>query len=557
MTSAPALSIPRQVLSWALIGAVWIPVFAVTLLAWAWRDSDNPGLLFAAMVAELALLGLIVAQRRVILPRLADRVGLRWAALSVILATTWLAVRPPAWQSPPGPGKKVAVVGAGAGGMHAAWMLDRMGADVTVFEAAPYVGGHAYAYPFIADDGTVVPIDTGFMFGSPTSYMEMKALLTLYGVGRTQTDLSMSGNIDGRLWASGMEGLDPELLRLHELADQGYTDTRLNLVPFWAWLWWHGFDATFQRTYLQPMLSVLFITDRGMYNVSTRFMLNMLAGPTRWLDYRQDAKAWVVEGGSSAYYAKLSEALHGHIRTLSPVNTVQREGERVRVRWRGPQGDEEDVFDAAVLAVHAEVAQRILVDATPFERFVLGEVRYDPGDVVVHTDASMFPEDPLRRSYFFEQAEGDERWTLHSLPARSQRGGVTVTPEPVVSLNATRSFEGERFRRGWRHHRQDLWHLAMMLKLMPAMQGAGNVWYAGDWVTFIGHGPAMATGMAAACGVGGKAPRADLPTEPCVEVTLIDALPSAGVEQKVQTICGERGVFEHAVGLACTGKVGP
>ena len=376
-------------------------------------------------------------------------------------------------------------------------------------------------------------------------------------MGRTQTNLSMSAEVDGELWASGMDDLDPELLRLHALADAQYADARLNLVPFWAWLWWNGFDDRFQRVYLRPMLSVLFVTDRGMFDVSARFMLNMLAGPTRWLDYRQDAKAWVVEGGSSAYYAKLSEALPGRVRTLSPVTSVTREGGRVRVRWRGPAGDEEDVFDAVIFGVHADVARELLRDRSPFEDFVLGQVRYDAADVVAHTDASMFPADPLRRHYFFEQPAGTDRWTLHSLPARSQRGGVAFSPEPVISLNATRDYEGERFRRGWRHHRQDLWHLAMMLKLMPMMQGAGNVWYSGDWVTFIGHGPAMASGMAAACNVGGKIPRADLPTEPCVDVTLIDALPSAGVEEKVQRMCGERDVFEHIVGIACTGKVGP
>jgi predicted NAD/FAD-binding protein len=459
-----------------------------------------------------------------------------------------------------GEGRKVAVVGAGAGGVHAAWMLDRAGADVTVFEAAPYVGGHAYAYPFVADDGSVLPIDTGFMFGSPTSYLEMKALLALYGVGRTQTNLSMAARIDGDVWASGMDGLDPELLRLHRLADEGYANPALNLVPFWAWLAYHGFDAEFQRRYLVPMLSVLFVTDDGMYEVSTRFMLNMLAGPTRWLDYRRDAKAWVVEGGSSAYYAKMTEALAGKIRTLSPVVAVRREGEQVRVTWRGPERLEEDVFDAVVLNVHADVARELLADRTPYEDFVLGQVRYDAVDVVVHTDVSMFPPDPLRRHYLFEQdggPDGADGWSLHSLPARSQRGGVTVTPEPVVTLNPHQEYEGTRFRRGWRHHRQDLWHLAMVLELLPRMQGAGNVWYAGDWVSFIGHGPAMATGMAAACEIAGKEPAPDLPTEPCLDVVMIDALPSAGVEASSTPICGERGAFLHAVEQACSGKKVP
>jgi predicted NAD/FAD-binding protein len=541
----------KHLLAWGWLGALWLTAFAICLLAWAWRGIGGPWLLPAVMVGLAAALGLGRSAAR----RLAPRAVAVWGLTVVALAGAWWWVRPPEAPAPPGPGKRVAVVGAGAGGVHAAWVLDRAGADVTVFEAAPYVGGHAYAYPFEADDGTILPIDTGFMFGSPTSYKEMKALLALYGVGRTQTNLSMAGRIDGALWASGMEGLDPELLRLHTLADAGYTDTRLNLVPFWAWLWWHGFDADFQRRYLFPMLSVLFITDEGVYDVSTRFMLNMLAGPTRWLDYRRDANAWVVEGGSSAYYAKMTAALDGHIRTLHPVTKVQREDGKVRLTVRAPEGTREEVFDAVVLNVHADVARRLLADASPFEDFVLGQVAYDPVQVVVHTDHSMFPEGDLLRHYLFE-AEG-EQWSLHSLPGRAQRDGAAVTPDPVITLNPTRAFEGERFRKGWRHHRQDLWHLAMMLKLMPAMQGAGNVWYAGDWVTFIGHGPAMMTGMSAACNIAGKEPRADLPTAPCVDVQLTDPMPHAGVERETQRMCGEADVFRHVVKLSCSGKLGP
>lgn len=550
--SAPHPGPWRRAAAWALVLSVWLPAFAVALLAWAWRGAETP-LLFEAVIVVLVL-GLAGAWVSGLVSRAGRSLGALAAAILALWVGAWLVAGPPTLATaPPGPGKRVAVVGAGAAGVHAAWVLDRAGADVTLFEATPYVGGHAWSYPFVADDGAVLPVDTGFMFGSPTSYLEMKALLALYGVGRTQTNLSMAGRVDGTLWASGMDGLDPELLRLHALADAGYTNPALNLVPFWAWLWWNGFDATFQRTYLTPMLSVLFVTDDGMYNVSTRFMLNMLAGPTRWLDFRRDAKAWVVEGGSSAYYARMTEALAGHVRTLSPVTRVQREDGRVRLTVRGREGYEEQVFDAVVLAVHADVARRLLVDATPFEDFVLGQIRYDAVDVVLHTDTSMFPPEPMRRHYLFEHPTGQD-WSLHSLPARSQRDGVVVSPEPVITLNPQRSYPGERMRKGWRHHRQDLWHLAMVLELMPHMQGAGNVWYAGDWATFIGHGPAMMTGMAAACRIAGKQARDDLPTSPCVDVTLVDALPHAGVEERHETMCGERDVFAHVVELACSGR---
>jgi predicted NAD/FAD-binding protein len=549
-------SLGRRLLVWFVLGALWLVTLVPPLLAWLWRDTPTGWVLPLWLVAHLGLAALMVLAGRGLVARLATRPWVFLAGVAALVATVAAVIVPTGAPSPAGPGKRVAVVGAGSAGVHAAWMLDRAGAEVTLYEAAPYVGGHAYSYPFVADDGSVHPVDMGFIFGSPTSYPEMRSLAELYGVGRVQTSLAMSATIDGETWATGMAEVDPELLRFHALAEAGYADESLNLVPFGWWLWWHGFDEDFRRRYLTPIMTVLFITDRGLYQVTTRFMLNMFAGPTRWLDYRINAPAWTVQGGSSAYYRAMTEALAGRIRLVTPVTSVTREpGGKVRVRAQGVGGAEESVYDAVVFGVHSDVALRLLTDATLIERFVLGQIRYEPSEVWVHTDARAFPEGELRRHYaYVDDGKMAGGFELHSMPVRSQGGLVPAVPEPILTLNPSRPYEGVRVRRTWRHHVMDLWHLAMTLEMLPHLQGAGNVWYAGDWVTFIGHGPAMASGASAACKIAGTVPRAGLPTEPCVDVTLLDPMPADGQPAKVQRMCGEPDVFKLIVAEACSGK---
>ncbi|EUA68801.1 amine oxidase domain protein [Mycobacterium xenopi 4042] len=48
-------------------------------------------------------------------------------------------------------------------------------------------------------------------------------------------------------------------------------------------------------------------------------------------------------------------------------------------------------FDAAVVAVHPDQALLLLDDPSPYERAVLGAIRYCPNRALLHTDESLLP----------------------------------------------------------------------------------------------------------------------------------------------------------------------
>lgn len=546
--------------SWPLRVAVAllpVPAALVAALVCAWRDTDpwwGPWLALGLVVVAWLLWAKRVS-RTIQTWRtrsVAARVGLVVVVAGLVTAPLVGLDR---GTSIPSAGKRVAVVGGGAAGLHSAWLLSRMGANVTVYEASPALGGHASAYPYTDAAGTTYRVDLGFMFGAPGSYKEMKALLALEGVGRNPTTLGLTGHVDGQWWATGMANLDAEVLRFQQLADESCEDPTLNLVPFGAWLWWHGFDDAFRRQYIVPLMSVLFITDHGLYKISTRFMLKMIAGKSQWVDFRHDAPAWTVQGSSAAYYEKLAPDLHANLRLLNPVTEVRRlPTGHVRVLGRSPQGATDETYDAVVLAVHADVARTLLKDSSWLEDFALGQVRYHSSEVVLHSDHSAFPGGDLLRAYTYVQdASTGDSFELNSLPVRSQGDAITLDPEPVVTLNPTRtSYPGEVVRRTWRHHVMDLWHLVIATQVTPHLQGNGNVWYAGDWVQFIGHGQAVKTGLRAACGIAGQTPAQPLPTEPCVDVSLVDATVTLPAER--QTMCGEADVVAYLVQEACVNK---
>ncbi|HXS17604.1 MAG TPA: FAD-dependent oxidoreductase, partial [Polyangiaceae bacterium] len=362
-------------------------------------------------------------------------------------------------------------------------------------------------------------------------------------------------HVDGKHWASGPD-VGAEAVRFQELAEQQHQDPRWNLVPFGFWLQLHGFSQEFRNEYISPLMSVLFITDLGLYEVSTRFMLNMAAGRIQWVDFRKGAPAWTVKGGSSLYYERLTQQFRDRIRLKTPVSKVKRRHGKVIIEAFDKNGQRtEETFDDVILGVPGDVAAGLLEEKDWLESFVLGQIRYRDAEVVLHTDDSFLPEEKYLRhyNYYQDHAQFGDEFELTGV-MNWVHGAGEMSPRPIGTLNPLHPIAEEKViqRRGWRHHTMDLWHLAMVLEVLPKIQGRGGVWYAGDWVTVIGHGPAMRTGMAAACQVGAKSHvKKPAPGARCVDVRVADE--RAGSPAVDEHLCGEEEVFEYLVERACNG----
>ena len=73
--------------------------------------------------------------------------------------------------------RKVAVVGAGIGGLGAAYTLGRShSVRLTVYEARPVLGGHANTVDVAGADGATYPLDTGFLVYNENTYPNLCGL---------------------------------------------------------------------------------------------------------------------------------------------------------------------------------------------------------------------------------------------------------------------------------------------------------------------------------------------------------------------------------------------
>lgn len=310
-------------------------------------------------------------------------------------------------QSQPAPGQRIAIVGGGIAGLTSAWLLQQRHA-VTLFEADDRVGGHTHTVD-VELAGQTYAIDTGFIVFNHWMYPNFIRLLDKLGVASRPTDMCF-GVTDERIgleyssryldgWFAERKRLfEPahwrtlrELLRFSEetramLHEREQLDWDFSLGDF---LERGGYSRDFTERFIVPMGSAIW--SAPLEAVERDFplrlfieffhnhgMLNLLHKPV-WR---------VVSGGSRSYLAPLTRPFASQIRTNSPVLAVERDGHGVRLKTQ----DGWETFDHLVLACHSDQALTLLgADARPEEREVLGALRYQRNDVVLHTDERLLP----------------------------------------------------------------------------------------------------------------------------------------------------------------------
>jgi hypothetical protein len=179
---------------------------------------------------------------------------------------------------------RVAIVGGGIAGLGAAHALAGR-ADVTVFEAAPAVGGHVHT---VEVDGT--PVDLGFIVFSQPSYPRFTALLDQLGVRSRATPMAFSVAVDDgddrlewssaspRGWFAQRRRLGSprhwrmlaEVARLLAVGRRDLGSDRTRRVTLDAWLHDRGVAADVRDRFVVPLAAALWSTGARALRRSSR-----------------------------------------------------------------------------------------------------------------------------------------------------------------------------------------------------------------------------------------------------------------------------------------------
>jgi predicted NAD/FAD-binding protein len=396
---------------------------------------------------------------------------------------------------------KIAIVGAGIAGLAAAYTLDP-DHDVSVFEAAGDIGGHARTVS-VRDAQGLLGIDTGFIVYNTVNYPGLVSFLRALGVATLPSEMSFSVScrqcgfaFSSRRPHSASPRFVRDLARFQRSARARVAAEDYQSASIGAFAASERYSEHFTHHFLVALCAAIWSAPTASaLTMPARYVIGFLAhhGVLGFRHHR-----WrTVSGGSRSYLDALALRLRGQIHRRCPVRRVE----------RGPGGvvihtdTARHHADRVVIATHADQALRLLADATPDEQRLLGAFASTENEAVLHTDQALLPTRTSQRAswnYHLDACRPDQAVpTLTYYMNRLQR--LDSAEHYCVTLNQTGIVKADRVldRVVFRHPLQSFATMAAQSDL-GRLNGPLGTAYAGAWQGYGFHEDGYASGVRAA-----------------------------------------------------------
>ena len=300
--------------------------------------------------------------------------------------------------------KKVAIIGSGISGVSAAYYLNKLGYEVSLFEAGSYFGGHTNTRD-VNIDGTLHHIDTGFLVHNNRTYpnlinffdeleIETHPSEMSFSVMRLSDNLIWAGSNLMTVFAQTKNIFRPrfysflkEVLRFNKNA-QAYLEEskRRGRLSLGELLVEKGYSQDFQDWYLLPMGGCIWsspttkMLDFPAYTFLTfcqnHGLLQIFDRP-QWKTVVNGCKTYVQKALSGIERKYLNEA----------VLSVHKEAGQLIVKT----AKREESFDYCFFCTHPPQTLDILKDSEKDVVACLQKFLYQPNTAVLHMDESILP----------------------------------------------------------------------------------------------------------------------------------------------------------------------
>lgn len=352
---------------------------------------------------------------------------------------------------------KIAIIGSGISGLTAAYQLYQ-NHDITVYEANDYIGGHTHTVE-VDIKGKKYAVDTGFIVCNDRTYPNFLKILDELGVERVPTSMGFGISSDrtgveygtnsmNQIFAQRKNLLSPrywkmltEILKYNKLLTDGVVNQSLDEeISLGDFLKEQGFSQFFIDHFVIPMGSAI-------WSIGVKQMMEFpLLAFARFFHNHglltiDDHPQWYfIKGGSHSYVKKMTAGFKDKIKLSTPVTNVTRENDKVLVTT----AEGSVSYDKVIFAIHSDITLKILGDPSEKESEILSAIKYQPNDVILHTDTSLLPKNKRAWSAWNYHIQNDSNKTATLTYDMNLLQAIPAPETLCVTLNETEQIDPDK-----------------------------------------------------------------------------------------------------------------
>jgi len=330
---------------------------------------------------------------------------------------------------------RVAVVGAGLAGLHAAWILHNKGVNVDVYEASRRLGGRCMTAHDLLVQGACTELGGEFI---DSGHGDMLSLASTFGIELIDIE-SVRNYTEDTFFFHGshytmddvVREISPYLERIREdvnrlppsFADLKNSPARsLDSMSLDAYLASLGISG-----WIRSFLEVAFVTENGVElgEQSALNFISMVAPDVSdgvFHAFGASDERFVVKGGVQQITDRLAAPLQKHIHTGNVLKRIQQSGERFVLTFRQETDTIDVLADHVIMAIPFTMLRSVELDVSlpEIQQRAINELQYGTnGKVLIgfeepywrreHHNGSILSDLPLQLTWdntYLQDTEG-------------------------------------------------------------------------------------------------------------------------------------------------------
>lgn len=287
----------------------------------------------------------------------------------------------------PDSGLEIAIIGAGAAGLHCAYRLQQAGVFATVYEGSSRVGGRAFTARGLFPDGLFAELGGEFLDSEHTATFALASEL-----GLTIDDVSMDGpNLSESTFVVDGEKLEEDFVvaefrplafaMAQAVAAAEADDAAFAALDAKSILEWLDAEPAASEV-MKKLINAAYLSEYGL-ETSEQSVFNLLylidydeAEPLRI--YGGSGDRFRIAGGTDMLTTALAERLDGQITLSHKLVALKRSGSRYSLEFDFGSGRRRAYADHVVLALPFTMLREVDIDAdfSDTKKRVIAELGY-------------------------------------------------------------------------------------------------------------------------------------------------------------------------------------